>query len=71
MIFLVENHNGVTEDKVDELAKELDSVAIDWKGLRGTTECSCSSSFDHLSKKVILIETKWNIINLWIFLEPL
>lgn len=56
MNVLVENHNGDTEDQMDVLTKELDSVAIDWKGLRSTTECSCSSSFDHLSKKVISIE---------------
>lgn len=56
MNVLVENHNGDTEDQMDVLTKELDSVAIDWKGLRSTTECICSSSFDHLSKKVISIE---------------
>lgn len=33
------------------LSKELDSVAIDWKSLRNTQECSCSSSFDQMSKK--------------------
>ncbi|XP_030749831.1 myotubularin-related protein 6 [Sitophilus oryzae] len=37
--------------KMDELSKEFDSVAIDWKALRNINECSCSSAFDHLSKK--------------------
>ncbi|XP_066146115.1 myotubularin-related protein 8 isoform X2 [Euwallacea fornicatus] len=37
--------------KMDELSKELESVAVDWKAMRNTTECSCSSAFDHLSKK--------------------
>lgn len=38
--------------KMDDLSKEFDSVAIDWKALRNTHECSCSLSFDHVSKKV-------------------
>ncbi|KAJ8963932.1 hypothetical protein NQ314_005263 [Rhamnusium bicolor] len=37
--------------KIDDLMKEMDSVAIDWKSLRHATECSCSSALDHLSKK--------------------
>ncbi|KAG5889272.1 hypothetical protein JTB14_007034 [Gonioctena quinquepunctata] len=34
------------------LAKEVDSVAIDWKPMRNTNECSCSLTLDQLSKKM-------------------
>lgn len=37
---------------MDLLAKEVDSVAIDWKTLRNANECSCSLSLDQLSKKM-------------------
>ncbi|KAF7280256.1 hypothetical protein GWI33_006252 [Rhynchophorus ferrugineus] len=37
--------------KMQELSKEFDSVAIDWKALRNINECSCSSAFDPLSRK--------------------
>ncbi|RZB41055.1 myotubularin-related protein 6 [Asbolus verrucosus] len=33
------------------LSRDLDSVALDWKSLRNTHECICSSYFDQLSKK--------------------
>ncbi|XP_050307744.1 myotubularin-related protein 6 [Anthonomus grandis grandis] len=37
--------------KLDELSKEFHSVAVDWKPVRNINECSCSTAFDHLSKK--------------------
>ncbi|KAJ8938721.1 hypothetical protein NQ318_005575 [Aromia moschata] len=37
---------------VEEISKELDSVAMDWKPLRNATECSCSLALDQLSKKI-------------------
>ena len=37
---------------VDQLTRELDSVAIDWTSPRGVRECSCTTAFDHFSKKV-------------------
>ncbi|XP_018573765.1 myotubularin-related protein 6 [Anoplophora glabripennis] len=36
---------------VEEIKKELESVALDWKPLREATECSCSLTFDQSSKK--------------------
>jgi hypothetical protein len=33
------------------LSKDLDSVALDWKSLRNTNECICSSYFDQCSQK--------------------
>lgn len=41
---------------VDGITKEMESVAIDWKSLRNTNECSCSLSLDQISNKV------WKII---------
>lgn len=39
--------------QIQELTKDLESVAVDWKTLRNITECSCSTPFDHFSRKVI------------------
>lgn len=39
--------------EVQEITKDLESVAVDWKTLRNITECSCSTPFDHFSRKVI------------------
>lgn len=36
---------------VDQLAAELESVALDWKTLRNIRECVCSTPFDHFSRK--------------------
>lgn len=38
--------------QIQELTRDLESVAIDWKTLRNITECSCSTPFDHFSRKV-------------------
>lgn len=40
---------------VEEIRKELDSVALDWKPLRNATECSCLLTLDQISKKVITL----------------
>lgn len=47
-----EADGAALEANGEDLTKKFESVAIDWKPLRNTHECSCSSSFDHLSKKV-------------------
>ncbi|XP_049938411.1 myotubularin-related protein 6 isoform X1 [Schistocerca serialis cubense] len=36
---------------VDQLAEELNSVALDWRTLRNIRECVCSTPFDHFSRK--------------------
>lgn len=36
----------------EKITKELDSVAVDWKSLRTTTACSCTTPFDQFSRKV-------------------
>ncbi|XP_019877155.1 myotubularin-related protein 8 [Aethina tumida] len=46
-----EADGAALEANGEDLTKKFESVAIDWKPLRNTHECSCSSSFDHLSKK--------------------
>lgn len=38
--------------QIQELTNDLESVAVDWKTLRNITECSCSTPFDHFSRKV-------------------
>jgi len=43
---LLENSQGV-----QEVIKDLDSVALDWKTLRNISECGCSTPFDHFSRK--------------------
>lgn len=47
----VENETSPSP-QIQELTKDLESVAIDWKTLRNITECSCSTPFDHFSRKV-------------------
>lgn len=37
---------------IDTVTKEIESVALDWKSLRNTDECSCSLTLDQTSKKV-------------------
>lgn len=34
------------------MTQELESVAVDWKSLRTTTACSCTTPFDQFSRKV-------------------
>lgn len=41
-----EDSSPTTENLID-----LDSVALDWKSLRNSQECSCSANLDQLSKK--------------------
>ncbi|XP_013792986.1 myotubularin-related protein 6-like [Limulus polyphemus] len=36
---------------IQQLADELDSVALDWKSFRNVRECLCSTPFDHFSRK--------------------
>lgn len=40
----------------DQLSEEMKSVALDWKTLRNIEECSCSTPFDHFSRKVSVLE---------------
>lgn len=42
------------EEAVESVQKDLDNVAIDWKLMNRATECSCSSPFDNLNKKVCI-----------------
>lgn len=51
------DETSVTSPQIQELTKDLESVAIDWKTLRNITECSCSTPFDHFSRKVSKFET--------------
>lgn len=43
---------------VQEVVKDLESVALDWKTLRNISECGCSTPFDHFSRKVSLFGFK-------------
>ncbi|XP_046395380.1 myotubularin-related protein 6 isoform X1 [Ischnura elegans] len=36
---------------VEQLVREMESVALDWKTLRNVKECACSAPFDHSSRK--------------------
>lgn len=42
---------------IQEVTKDLESVALDWKTLRNVNECGCSTPFDHFSRKVIIINS--------------
>lgn len=41
-----------TNQLCEKITRELDSVAVDWKSLRTTTACSCTTPFDQFSRKV-------------------
>lgn len=48
---------SITEDNAElkseyKISAELQSVAVDWKPLRSTNACSCSTPFDHTTRKV-------------------
>ncbi len=43
---------SVSEDNTDKINAELQSVAVDWKPLRSTTVCACSTPFDQIVRKV-------------------
>ncbi|KAJ4446902.1 hypothetical protein ANN_13603 [Periplaneta americana] len=47
---------------VEQLAAELNSVALDWKTLRNIRECVCSTPFDHFSRKVIKLAPTQDVI---------
>ncbi|XP_076315839.1 myotubularin related protein 6 [Tachypleus tridentatus] len=51
--FLQHSSSGSTLDPsvIQQLADELDSVALDWKSFRNVRECLCSTPFDHFSRK--------------------
>jgi hypothetical protein len=39
-------------NEVDQIASEINSVALDWKSLRSASACSCSTPFSQEMKKV-------------------
>lgn len=44
--------NNLISFDVDQITKDVESVAIDWKTVRNINECGCSTQFDHYSRKV-------------------
>lgn len=44
--------SDIIDNNVQDIAKELDSVAVDWKSLRSVTVCPCSTPFDQFNRKV-------------------
>lgn len=47
-----QNVNTSSSEGVFKLNQQLETVALDWKSLRNIKECSCSTPFDHFSRKV-------------------
>ena len=43
---------SMADNTVDQINAELSSVAVDWKPFRSTTQCSCSTPFDQIDRKV-------------------
>lgn len=43
---------SIAEINADKINSELQSVAVDWKPLRSTTVCACSTPFDQIVRKV-------------------
>lgn len=53
-IFMVLHIFGYTDqsDNIEvQLNRELNSVAVDWKGLRASTACACKTPFDQSTRK--------------------
>ncbi|XP_017784444.1 PREDICTED: myotubularin-related protein 6 isoform X2 [Nicrophorus vespilloides] len=46
-----DNQGSDANEKVGEITKDLNSVALDWKAVRSVTECSCSKAFDQFTRK--------------------
>lgn len=46
------SNSDILDNNVRDLAKELESVAVDWKSLRSVTVCPCSTPFDQFNRKV-------------------
>lgn len=42
---------SIAEINADKINSELQSVAVDWKPLRSTTVCACSTPFDQIVRK--------------------
>lgn len=42
------------DGNMDTLIDELESVAIEWKSVRGAKECPCSTPLDFATRKVLL-----------------
>ncbi|XP_063699904.1 myotubularin-related protein 6 isoform X2 [Culicoides brevitarsis] len=45
------SNSDILDNNVRDIAKELDSVAVDWKSLRSVTVCPCSTPFDQFNRK--------------------
>lgn len=60
-----------TNQLCDKVTKELDSVAVDWKSLRTTTACSCTTPFDQFSRKVTFNKIKKKNMAIFLIMEPI
>ncbi len=47
-----QNRDESNENEAINLLKKATSFSIEWKSLRGVTQCSCGSPIDYLTRKV-------------------
>ena len=55
---------------LDVLLVELNSVALDWKSLRGAMSCSCAMPFEQHSMKVGRCHCHWEMMIIIILTQP-
>ncbi len=52
--YILNHQNNYEDDLQDDtnVLKKVPSFSIEWKSLRGVTQCSCGSPIDYLTRKV-------------------
>ena len=50
------NKQGKEEEILSNLLEQIPSFSVEWKSLRGVTQCSCGSPIDNLTRKVSVLE---------------
>ena len=49
------------EEILSNLLEQMPSFSVEWKSLRGVTQCSCGSPIDNLTRKVSILQPAYSV----------
>ena len=52
---------GKEEEILSNLLEQMPSFSVEWKSLRGVTQCSCGSPIDNLTRKVSILKLAYSL----------
>lgn len=50
------NRQSKEEEILSNVLEQMPSFSVEWKSLRGVTQCSCGSPIDNLTRKVSILQ---------------